>query len=173
MKRIKIFNIFLSSTFADMQIERDYLRKRVFCQLDAELMMRGARLNVIDLRGSEKSGAGDQSLRVLYMCLEAVDSCRPRFIGLLGDRYGWVPFLVDEDEPSFDPLVHKSVLDVIKHIDADKNIHMTKEKMKQKSATHLEMLYALSPENSDHTDSKLVKKEDCFFYERQMFATPR
>ncbi len=166
MRRIKIFNVFLSSTFADMQTERDHLRKKVFSVLDAELMKEGARLNVIDLRGSEKSGAGDQNLRVLYMCLEAVDSCRPRFVGLLGDRYGWIPYLADEGDPGYDPAIHKSALDVVKHIDMDRNIHMVKMEMKGKSATHLEMHYALSPNNMGVETPKPVRVEDCFFYER-------
>jgi Domain of unknown function (DUF4062) len=29
--------------------------------------------------------------RVLDLCLELIDDCRPFFIGLLGGRYGWVP----------------------------------------------------------------------------------
>ena len=35
--------------------------------------------------------------RVLPICLEEIRRCRPYFIGLLGERYGWVP-----DEPASD-----------------------------------------------------------------------
>ena len=44
----------------------------------------------IDLRWSitEEQAHNDQ---VLDLCLNQIDECRPFFLGLLGERYGWVP----------------------------------------------------------------------------------
>jgi WD40 repeat protein len=46
-------------------------------------------LREIDLRWgiSEEQAEKD----VLYQCLQEIDRCRPFFIGMLGERYGWVP----------------------------------------------------------------------------------
>lgn len=33
----------------------------------------------------------EREANVLKVCLEEIRRCRPFFIGLLGDRYGWVP----------------------------------------------------------------------------------
>jgi hypothetical protein len=36
-------------------------------------------------------GAETMEGRVLPTCLAEIDRCRPYFIGILGERYGWVP----------------------------------------------------------------------------------
>ena len=80
--------IFVSSTFLDMQAERDELVKRVFPQLRALCEARGVRWSDVDLRWGvtdERRGA------VVEICLAEIRACRPYFIGLLGERYGWVP----------------------------------------------------------------------------------
>ena len=33
----------------------------------------------------------DREATVLKVCLDEIRRCKPFFIGLLGDRYGWVP----------------------------------------------------------------------------------
>src|SRR5262249_43979138 len=35
--------------------------------------------------------------RVLDLCLKQIDDCRPFFIGILGERYGWVPLKFPAD----------------------------------------------------------------------------
>ena len=35
--------------------------------------------------------------RVLELCLKQIDECRPFFIGILGQRYGWVPTRLPDD----------------------------------------------------------------------------
>ena len=35
--------------------------------------------------------------KVLAVCLEEIDRCRPFFLGLLGERYGWVPETLPEE----------------------------------------------------------------------------
>jgi tetratricopeptide (TPR) repeat protein len=87
--------VFISSTFADMQAERDYLRTRVFPELEERLRERRHYLAWVDLRLGVATGVtadeGAREAEVLKHCLAEVQRCRPFLIVLLGDRYGWVP----------------------------------------------------------------------------------
>lgn len=94
----KTARVFISSTFRDMHAERDYLVKVVFPKLRARLEQRRIHLVDIDLRWGVTQEQADND-RVLDLCLDQIDTCRPFFIGLLGERYGWVPeTLPDLDE---------------------------------------------------------------------------
>lgn len=82
--------VFVSSTFLDMQIERDELVTKVFPALRAKYRARGVEVFEVDLRWGitrEQQERGE----TLPTLLAEIDRCRPYFIGLLGDRYGWVP----------------------------------------------------------------------------------
>jgi hypothetical protein len=82
--------VFVSSTFRDMQEDRDWLVKQVFPQLRKLCEARGVTWGEVDLRWGitdEEAAEG----KVLPLCLEEIRRCRPFFIGLLGQRYGWVP----------------------------------------------------------------------------------
>lgn len=82
--------IFLSSTFSDMQEERNHLIKKVFPRIKAECTKRGVDFSVIDLRWGvteEESKNG----KVIEICLDEIQRARPFFVGLLGGRYGWIP----------------------------------------------------------------------------------
>jgi tetratricopeptide (TPR) repeat protein len=87
--------VFVSSTFLDMQAERDYLRDRVFPEIEELLRHRRQYLEWVDLRvgvpTAEEKDEATRELKVLTTCLAEVDRCRPYLIVLLGDRYGWVP----------------------------------------------------------------------------------
>ncbi|MBD3236394.1 MAG: DUF4062 domain-containing protein [Candidatus Eisenbacteria bacterium] len=87
--------IFISSTFRDMHAERDYLRGHGFLRLAEQLRERCHYLDTIDLRqGVESPSEADEAARemqVLKVCLDEIERCKPFFIGLIGDRYGWVP----------------------------------------------------------------------------------
>ncbi len=86
--------IFLSSTFQDMDAEREYLVKKVFPQLKEEAARRFVSVTELDLRWgitSEESRSG----RVLEICLDEIDNSKPFFIGLVGNRYGWCPSVED------------------------------------------------------------------------------
>ena len=85
--------VFISSTFRDMKAERDYLVKFTFPQLRRLCESLGVTWGEVDLRWgvpNEEAAEG----KVLPICLEEIRRCRPYrpyFIGLLGERYGWVP----------------------------------------------------------------------------------
>lgn len=86
----RVVRVFVSSTFRDMHEEREELVKRIFPQLRKLCEERGVTWGEVDLRWGitrEQAERGE----VLPVCLEEIHRCRPYFIGLLGERYGWVP----------------------------------------------------------------------------------
>jgi len=87
--------VFVSSTFQDMQAERDHLRNFVFPAIEERLQARGRHLEWVDLRigvaTASLADEGERELQILKVCFEEVRRCRPFLIVLLGDRYGWVP----------------------------------------------------------------------------------
>jgi len=86
----RAIRVFVSSTFRDMQLERDELVKRVFPRLRRLCEQRGVAWSEVDLRwGVTDEQAAEGA--VLPICLAEIERTRPYFIGLLGQRYGWVP----------------------------------------------------------------------------------
>jgi tetratricopeptide (TPR) repeat protein len=105
--------VFVSSTFTDMQVERDELVKRVFPRLRALCESRGVAWSDVDLRW----GISDQRRgEILEICLREISACRPYFVGLLGERYGWVPDAIGpglvEEQPWLDERPGSSITDL-------------------------------------------------------------
>lgn len=91
--------LFVSSTFRDLMPEREVLIKKIFPKLRELCRERGAYFTEIDLRWgitAEEARTG----KVVRICLEEIDKCRPYFIGIMGSRYGWQP---DEEVLRNDP----------------------------------------------------------------------
>jgi hypothetical protein len=86
--------IFISSTFKDMQAERGYLVAKVFPALRQYCAARDVSIFELDLRWGISEEEAKQG-KVFDICLREVLKTRPFFIGLLGERYGWIP---SEDE---------------------------------------------------------------------------
>ena len=82
--------VFLSSTFVDMQEERDYLVKKIFPSIKAECSRRGVDFVALDLRWGINEEAA-KSGKVVEICMDEIVRSRPFFIGLIGGRYGWSP----------------------------------------------------------------------------------
>lgn len=81
--------IFLSSTFSDMQEERDAL-VQTFEMLKVEAAKRNVSLSVVDLRwGVTEEEA--KSGKVISVCLNEIENSHPFFIGILGSNYGTAP----------------------------------------------------------------------------------
>jgi len=116
-KRIRVF---ISSTFLDMFEERNELTLHIFPKLRKLCEERGIAWGEVDLRWGIPPDMGQEV--VLKTCLEFIDRCRPYFIGILGDRYGWT-----EWTPPPDPGKKMTWL----------------EKAKGKSVTELEILYGV------------------------------
>ena len=88
--------VFISSTFRDMQAERDYLVKFIFPQLRKLCDQRAVTWGEVDLRWGITEKQANEG-QVLPICLAEIVRCRPYFIGLLGERYGWIPEQIDPD----------------------------------------------------------------------------
>ncbi len=87
--------VFISSTFNDMHAERDYLVKQVFPELREWCEQHRLHLVDIDLRWGVTEQDATQNKRVVQVCLDRIDQCRPFFLCFLGQRRGWVPALED------------------------------------------------------------------------------
>lgn len=132
----RVGRVFVSSTFRDMNAEREELVKRVFPKLRKLCEQRGVVWGEVDLRW----GITDQQAaegQVLPICLAEIERCRPFFIGLLGSRYGWVPDAVDAELLSQEPWLEEHL---------------------ERSITELEILHGVL-NNPDMTDR-------AFFYFR-------
>jgi tetratricopeptide (TPR) repeat protein len=111
----RVIRVFVSSTFRDMQAERDELVKRTFPALRKLCESRGVTWGEVDLRWGvtdEQEAEG----QVLPICLAEIARCRPYFIGILGERYGWVPDVLEpalvEQEPWLAGRVGRSVTEL-------------------------------------------------------------
>ncbi|MEI6758589.1 MAG: DUF4062 domain-containing protein [Chlorobium sp.] len=129
--------VFISSTFRDMKAEREVLVKDVFPQLRKLCEERAVALTEVDLRWGITEKESSES-KVLPLCLAEIERCRPYLIGLLGERYGWVP------EPDSIPgdLLHSQP--------------WLKEHL-QKSVTELEIIYGV-------LESPLMRDRSFFYF---------
>ena len=90
----RVLRVFVSSTFIDMQDERQYLIETIFPRIKKYCQERDVYFIPIDLRWGitkEQSESG----QVVEVCLRSIKQSKPYFIGLLGDRYGWKPEKVE------------------------------------------------------------------------------
>jgi serine/threonine protein kinase/tetratricopeptide (TPR) repeat protein len=82
--------LYISSPFIDLFDEHEQLIKKVFPEIQALCRDRGITFTPIDLRwgmADDEQGAGG----TIRTSLEEIDRCRPYFIGILGDDYGYSP----------------------------------------------------------------------------------
>ena len=87
-------SVFVSSTFRDMNFERDVLNRNVSPKINYFLSACNESIRILDLRwGVDTSDMSEQeaSERVLTACFDAIDNCLPYIVVLLGDRYGYIP----------------------------------------------------------------------------------
>jgi tetratricopeptide (TPR) repeat protein len=139
---ISEMRVFLSSTFTDLQPEREHLIKKIFPEFRALCRERGVEFTEIDLRWGvteEESRTG----KTISICLEEIDKCRPYFLGIMGSHYGWRPELPDiEKDPELlelYPWIRELVI-------------------KNKSITELEFTYGVL--NAETTDSTFIYEQN-------------
>ncbi len=82
--------VFLSSTFSDMQETRNYLTRKIFPKIEQECARRGVTFSVLDLRWGITENESKNG-KVIEICIDEINRTRPFFIGLVGERYGWIP----------------------------------------------------------------------------------
>src|SRR5262249_1260224 len=80
--------LYISSTFSDMRAEREYLHTVVFPALQARCEGLGVRVEAVDPLKDLRSEDEAEDPKILRGCLDGLDTCRPFFLGLLGERYG-------------------------------------------------------------------------------------
>ena len=136
----RVIRVFVSSTFRDMQAERDELVLNIFPQLRRLCEERGVTWGEVDLRWGITEKQAERG-EVLPICLEEIKRCRPYFIGLLGERYGWIPDTIPAEIVEREPWVQK-------HAEGDG----------KKSVTELEILHGVL------NDSTMA--DHAFFYFR-------
>ncbi|MFT4929239.1 MAG: WD40 repeat protein [Phenylobacterium sp.] len=99
------FRLFVSSTFADFNVERDSLNQVVFQQLRQICHAKGVPFRSVDLRWGISLAAGN-ARQSMAICLNEVHRCAehlaPFFLLMVGNRYGWRPLPSQIDQGDFD-----------------------------------------------------------------------
>lgn len=86
--------IFVSSTFQDMNRERDALREIALPIINRQAEKSGDMVGLCDLRwGVNTLGLTEEEAnkKVLDICLDVLDNSSPVMIVIVGERYGWIP----------------------------------------------------------------------------------
>jgi len=95
----RTIRVFISSTFRDMQAERDHLVRFVFPRLREQLLPRRIHLVDVDLpfdTAQDRRWGVTSEQDASEVCREIITECRPRFLCMLGGRYGWVLQGIDQ-----------------------------------------------------------------------------
>ena len=93
--------LFISSTFQDMKDERSYLMTQTFPLLRKLASERNVTLTELDLRWGITEDEAKNG-KVVDICLREVENSIPFFIGIIGNRYGWIPKKEDIWEGTID-----------------------------------------------------------------------
>lgn len=95
LKNKQTICIFVSSTFIDMEAERDIINNLILNQLRADFSEFNVDIHFIDLRWGintiDVENTNKRNEKILKVCMSEIDRCHPYFVGLLGKRYGWTP----------------------------------------------------------------------------------
>lgn len=86
-----MISIFFSSTFRDMQQERDIIQKYVFPEVELYAKNMDELISFVDLRwGIDTSDLAEQEAmkKIMTVCEEKIRDSFPCFIALLGENYG-------------------------------------------------------------------------------------
>lgn len=86
-----MISVFFSSTFSDMQQERNLIQKYVFPEAQLYAEKNGETLNFVDLRwgiDTAQMNAQEAMSKIMTVCKDKILDCFPCFIALLGGKYG-------------------------------------------------------------------------------------
>ena len=137
------YSIFISSTFKDMDEERDAIKFEVINRLNWHYRDRYIQFQAIDLRigiNTEDCSEEQSEDMVLDVCLESIEKSRPFFICLLGNRYGWIP-----DEKRWES--------IISQLSAEKRRFLSGSR--HCSVTEMEIMYGAIGNNGENLNHSL------------------
>ena len=84
--------LFISSTFSDMNDERDMIRNSIIPLVNKKIIKKYGLFDAVDLRWGINTSDMDEKAankKVVEICLDRIYQCIPFFIVLIGDRYGY------------------------------------------------------------------------------------
>lgn len=108
--------VFISSTFRDLDNERDYIVKSIFPRIINEL--NGKLVHEVDLRWGITEEQANSGL-VVDLCLRYLLNSKPFIIGILGDRYG---SSFSKDGIHLSPIVKSAFPNLEQQLDSGKSI---------------------------------------------------
>eukprot|EP00004_Rigifila_ramosa_P018834 TRINITY_DN4730_c0_g1_i5.p1 TRINITY_DN4730_c0_g1~~TRINITY_DN4730_c0_g1_i5.p1 ORF type:complete len:1994 (-),score=527.85 TRINITY_DN4730_c0_g1_i5:24-5759(-) len=95
--------VFISSTFLDMNAERQMIVKNIFPALNLKAKKHRVRFVAIDLRwGLTKEDTSSSGIGAVELCLRQIERSRPLIIALQGSRYGWRPEVFKTSDAEFE-----------------------------------------------------------------------
>lgn len=101
VNEIKQINIFVSSTFKDMDLERDLLKGRIEPLLNEYFSKSRVHIHFVDLRQTVETdrtlSEEQREMLILKTCRQEIKECYPFFIAFLGHMYGWIPDIDTKD----------------------------------------------------------------------------
>ncbi|XP_028856610.1 NACHT domain- and WD repeat-containing protein 1 isoform X2 [Denticeps clupeoides] len=117
-----VVRVFISSSFGDMNEERNALMEKSYSELQSFCQSLGLVYEVVDLRWGVRDGISVDSMTI-GLCLEEIQSCKkisvgPSFVVLLGNSYGHrpIPHLISEYEFELLLSKHSDNLDSVKFL---------------------------------------------------------
>ncbi|XP_052059702.1 uncharacterized protein LOC127700331 [Mytilus californianus] len=144
--------VFVSSTFRDFTLEREAIIKKAFRDINRLCVDRGVFFTYVDLRWgitTEQTNDG----KTIAICLQEIERCRPYFICLMGDRFGWSQTEEKKDETlnmTFDYAIENNP-----------NLKWIDNYRYNTSVTQLEIFHGVLNNPDD-------VKDKCFFYLRDL-----
>ncbi|MDE6201036.1 MAG: DUF4062 domain-containing protein [Clostridiales bacterium] len=149
-----MIKIFVSSTFADMHIERDAIQMFVLPKIRKIAESVGESFDFCDLRwgiNTDEKNENECMVTILETCFREIKKCKPYMIVMLGERYGSCP--------KIDSNILLSCMNV------DDEPQFSYEDIKGKSYTNLEVLYG--PLSDDEQFRRTI-----FLFRRPMSGGP-
>lgn len=143
-------NIFISSTFIDMQLERDILAKRVLPLVKEFALRYYINIEFVDLRFGIDIGNKNLLDKVINTCSDEIIRCKPLFISFLGNRFGTEIENTTESITSFE--IHKAINENCESLFYFRNIK-NKEELKENKE-----LYYYNDEKVNSLKNELLAK---------------
>lgn len=167
----KHYNIFVSSTFRDMDRERDYLKSLVLPRLNEMLLPYNTFVSLVDLRSSVETdphqSMEEREKAIFKYCIDKIEECRPFFIGFVGHRWGWVP-----NESYFKEVAGDSYNDIPQNFPFKPgDISVTAFEFIKGFLNHPQDVHALIYLRDEHSYDLLLDEEKHLYIEQEELTT--